>query len=499
MKTKQLIALLITLGILGALALVVRSQKESRIGDRGTSTAYRDLVFPNLDVNEVAHVTITKPEGTVHLSRGDSGWTLTERDDYPADFGKLRALIQTLGRLKIAQGMTVPESATGRLGLLDPTRAGAADATTTTTNSAATRVDLLGKEGDTPIASLLIGNTPNSGGSTAGNGKIVKAVSDEGMAWIVSETFSEASSDPKDWISKDFFEVAKLRAVALMAPVVEDSWSAAREKEDGDFLIDDPGVGMESDPSKVSAFKYLLTSPGFQDLLTNEEAAAVDFSKNAYKAKLVTFDGFTYHLEILPESSDAPAAGQGARTTPSYLVKVDVTGTFNEKREPVDGEGEEARKNAEEAFAREIEELKKKLADEQRLRGHIYKVSEYTLSALIKKKSELLKATPQPEPAPEALPAPAPPQPAQEEPLAEKETARAYPSEAEEAEEEAAEEEVAEEEVAEEKAAAENPGGAPVEAAVDDGEAAATSAPKNGKSEEQPPASEAEAESISDE
>jgi hypothetical protein len=385
MKTKQLLTLLILLGALGAAALVLRTRKESQTGDRGSSTIYRDLVFPDLDVNAVTAVTITDFEGSVHMAKTEAGWSLTERDGYGVDFGKLSDLVQTLGRLKITQGMPVPDSALGRVALLDP------QGGETTPETAAKRIDLHGGPGTTSLASLLIGKSPGSANDSFGQGKIVKANSDTGMAWIVDEQFSNASTEPRDWLSQDFFAVDGLRSISFTAPVEEDSWSARRTDENSDFLIDDPGPDMQTDASKLSAFKYLLGSPGFEDVLNKDEATSIDFAQGGCRATLKTFDGFTYDLDILPEVAKPENDEQAPRTL-GYFLKVAVAGSFKETREPAEDESEEVKKAADEAFAAELEALKTKLSTEQQLAGNIYRVSEYTLTSLIKKKAELLVA-----------------------------------------------------------------------------------------------------------
>jgi len=61
----------------------------------------------------------------------------------------------------------------------------------------------------------------------------------------------------------------------------------------------------------------------------------------------------------------------------------------------VEGESAEQATQAEAQFSAELEGLKKKLAQEQRINGVYFEVSEYTVQALLKSRNDLLQA-PQP-------------------------------------------------------------------------------------------------------
>ena len=397
MKSKQLITLLIALGVLLVLALLARSCKNSSTGKKGKTTGNRATVFPDLDVNAITKVTITDSDGTVNVEKGESGWTLAERDGYRADYSRLSGILKSIGKLKISQSIPVADSALGKVGLLLPGAEGA------TAEQTATKVDMVG-EGGADLGTLLLGKQPSSSGDSAAAGRIVRASTDEGKAWVVSENFNNLSTNVADWVSKDFIKVTGIQSIKLDRPDASESWQASRDSIEGSFVVDAPGAGKETDPSKVSSLNYLLSSPSFQDLVSEDEAAALDFSNGATKATLKTFDGFTYDFEILPQATPPAAPGQPASPPKGYYVKVSVDASLAEVRDAVEGEDEQAKTAADEAFAMVLKTRQEKLASEQLLEGHVYKVSEYTFTSLLKSKADLVKdvepATPAAGPAP---------------------------------------------------------------------------------------------------
>jgi|GEM_PF-148631 len=384
MKSKQLITLLIALGVLLVLALLARSCKNSSTGKKGKTTGNRATVFPDLDVNAITKVTITDGDGTVNVEKGESGWTLAERDGYRADYSRLSGILKSIGKLKISQSIPVADSALGKVGLLLPGVEGA------TPEQTATKVDMIG-EGGVDLGTLLLGKQPSSSGDSAAAGRIVRASTDEGKAWVVSENFNNLSTTVADWVSKDFIKVTGIQSIKLDRPNGAESWQASRDSIEGSFVVDAPGAGKETDPSKVSSLNYLLSSPSFQDLVSKDEAAALDFSKGATKASLKTFDGFTYDFEILPQATPPAAPGQPASPPKGYYVKVSVDASLAEVRDAVEGEDEQAKTAADEAFAMVLKTRQEKLASEQLLEGHVYKVSEYTFTSLLKSKADLVK------------------------------------------------------------------------------------------------------------
>ena len=76
--------------------------------------------FQNLAVNDITKIQIRSAPASVTLEKKGDEWRVAERDDYPADFTKIRDLIKLLWALKAGQETQVGPSQLGRLKLLAP-------------------------------------------------------------------------------------------------------------------------------------------------------------------------------------------------------------------------------------------------------------------------------------------------------------------------------------------------------------------------------------------
>jgi hypothetical protein len=105
--------------------------------------------------------------------------------------------------------------------------------------------------------------------------------------------------------------------------------------------------------------------------------------KGAVKARLVTFDGFTYDVQTVKQKvADAD----------KYYLTVAVSADIAKERAPVKDEKAEDKKKNDEAFAEEKKKKEEKLANEKKLAGWVYEVTEYTVSSLLKSRPEVLAA-----------------------------------------------------------------------------------------------------------
>jgi hypothetical protein len=108
---------------------------------------------------------------TASIFREDEVWRVAEHNGYPADTGKVRDFIISLAELTLVEAKTSDPARYGRLGLSDV--AGA--------SSEATRVRLLGREGDT-FVDALIGNKRTGG---TGGSMLYLRQSGDARSWLV--------------------------------------------------------------------------------------------------------------------------------------------------------------------------------------------------------------------------------------------------------------------------------------------------------------------------
>jgi hypothetical protein len=117
------------------------------------------------------------------------------------------------------------------------------------------------------IATLVAGETGSTtgGASSSGNNmfggpgeaRYVRLLGgkDGNTIWAVENSCYELSTEPKDWISKAFVEVRKIKSVEITSPVAADSWKAERKDEEGAFALASPAAGEELDTAKADGLK----------------------------------------------------------------------------------------------------------------------------------------------------------------------------------------------------------------------------------------------------
>ncbi len=116
MKKNHLLLLLAVAIVVGLAGIYFQISQSARWSDSKTDRT----IFQNLAVNDVTKIQIRSTSGTVTLEKKGDEWRVAERDDYPADFAKIRDLIKILWELKAGQEMQVGPSQFGRLKLIAP-------------------------------------------------------------------------------------------------------------------------------------------------------------------------------------------------------------------------------------------------------------------------------------------------------------------------------------------------------------------------------------------
>lgn len=189
-RTLLRLALVVVVVIL-AVWLTTRHAPES--GDLALGPVLQGL---SERVNAVQQVTIQAAGGdTATLVRGDAGWTLRERHDWPADTGKLRDYLLRLGVTQRIEAKTQRPESYSRLGVQD---LDAADA-----NSA--RIDILG--GGEPLALIVGQNNPQ------GHGSYVR-VPGQAQSWLADLDIAP-ERQVENWLQRDLIDVDPRRIVSI--------------------------------------------------------------------------------------------------------------------------------------------------------------------------------------------------------------------------------------------------------------------------------------------
>jgi len=406
---KKSVLLLLVLAALIGVAVWSKNQKDARLSEiarRGVKN--RELLVPDLKVNAIKKVTVADKENTTTLTEGAEGWVVNERNNYPADFEKLSKAIMALREMKIGGKQIIGRGAWADENVLEPAEG--------VTEGVGTLVKLTDEKGAAVAELILGGDVSASGGNSpqfgAPSQRLVRIPADEDSLWMIGGNLGEFQPKPEEWLDKSFVSVQKLKSLEVTPVDKAEAWSVSRLSEvEPEYRLADAKEGEDLDETKL-ALNTLLTTATFNDVKTKAEVG--DLFKEASKAKITTFEGFTYEFEVAKESKDG---------ADKYFATVEVKADYPKERKAEKEEKEEDKARLDEEFNAELARLNEKLEKEQKLKGWVFEVAEYAINNLTKNRSEIVKAaepvaepeseTPPPGPVmPAPNPAPAPPMPA---------------------------------------------------------------------------------------
>lgn len=365
------IAALLILGI----GYFVWNSKEGSY--KGTSKDNLSEVLPELQLDKATKIQIAAPDGTVTLEKKDSRWTVADRGNYPADFEKVGKLARAIDELKALSSEEVGPSQRGRIQLLPPS-----DDNKDGAGTDVVFFDESGKELDR----LRIGKSAQAPGQSNASpmglsaqdqgGKFVMRVSDEAI-FMVSDSLSQAESDPSGWLNKsDFYKVSKPAEISVTSDDAEVNWTISRATENDPWKLSDLAEDEKMSTSAVNVLNNYMSFPSFTDVSTD-----TSLMENARTIKVTTFDGFAYSFQVGSKTDDG-----------KYPMTISVDGNFPTERTPEEGESDEDKKSRDEEFAAELKSRQEKLQKEMALKNSIFLVNTWTVDNGLKKRSEFLES-----------------------------------------------------------------------------------------------------------
>jgi len=372
---KKTLILLVILAALIGVAVVSKNNKTKQLAVAST----REKLLDKLDVNTVQKIVLKDGDKVATIGVTDNQWTVAERSGYRASLDKIRKTLGDLADQKVGRKLPIGKGAWGDVKLLESGDAG----------KTGFLVKLVG-EADKPVKTLVLGindqvskvGQPQSPFGGGGNGRLVRVTDDGDTVWDVPSQFDDLQARPEDWIDKSFFNVQKIKSIDVTAPNPADSWKASRKAEsDTEFTLENAKPDDSLDNIKAG-LTSLLSSPTFNDVVPKDKAGA-DFMKDAWQAKISTFDGFNYTIK---------AVKKGEAAAEKYYLTMAVTADLVKERAPVKDEKPEDKKKKDLEFSLQKATLEEHLATDKKCEGWVYEMSSYSLGSLIKKKDELLKA-----------------------------------------------------------------------------------------------------------
>lgn len=385
---KKIITLLLILaGLTGAAVIYQKNQKTRLSTAASLGTKTRERLLTDLDILAVKKLRIRNDKSEVNITISDDHKSakVLERSGYAASLDRINSALSQLYDQRIASKQEVGKTAWSEIDVQPPGE---------NLSGVGTQIELIG-DGGKILKSMILGKQISTTGGRSstqfdgGSQRFVRIPEDGNTIWVVSNTFFELEPTPDVWLDKAFLDVQKIKEVTVTHPQPEESWKVSRPDElTPDYVLADAKVGEAIDGAKLS-LSALLSTPVFNDVVPKDKAAEV--LKDPIKAKIVTFDGFTYDFQFVKQSKDG---------ADRYYVAVKVSADLPKTRPEVKDEKEEDKKKADEAFANRKKTLEEKLAKEQKLNDWVFEVSEYTVNNFFKKRSEIVQVSAKASPAP---------------------------------------------------------------------------------------------------
>jgi hypothetical protein len=371
MNRKQFLILLGLVVVIGAAGLFVYRQKNTSWHE---GAAIGQKLLPDLQVNDVAQITIKSGAGGVTLARQNNLWRVHERGDYPANFSQISDLLLKLADLKSAQNEEVGPSQLGRFELLPP---GAAP-------NAGTSLEL-GDQNGKSLGSLLLGkkhmkkpaaNSQPGGMGDEGwpDGRYVMAGAGAKTVALISDPLDSVQPKPEQWLNKDFLNVEKPREIVAQFPEATNSWKLVRASETNDWQLADAKASEKLDSSKISSVTSPLSSASFNDVTPLSAGGAASNTVLTVE----TFDGFTYRAEI------------GLKKDDNYPVNFAITANLPAARTPVKDAKSDDKAKLDKEFQARQKTLTDKLAKETVFTNWLYQMPAYSVDEILKTRQQLL-------------------------------------------------------------------------------------------------------------
>jgi hypothetical protein len=297
-----LVVLLIVLG--GAALLAQREDLAQR--PQNAATLGQPLL-KDLKAAEIAKIRIVAPKYALTLERKENGWTIAEREGFPADFAKVREFVIKVVGLKIAQSEPIGEKDRARLNL---------------DSSAATQLEFTGADGK-PLANLLVGkkifrSEPENPEKAPGDGRFVLLPADDKTVYMVSDPLSQATARTSEWIEKRSFQIEKVKTLEVRYPGGE-TWRLERAGENAPWKLAELKPGEQVDSGRANAATYSLGLLDLADVAPEAATPEATGLDKPIRLNATTFGGLSYAVRI------------GKLEGENYYVKLETGGTEKDK------------------------------------------------------------------------------------------------------------------------------------------------------------------------
>ena len=368
-RRQFLVVLAVLAGLAAAAAGVTWSERSDWKG--GDSRAGQKAIS-GLKISDVAEIAMRDSSGELHLVRGQAGWSVRERADFPADTDRVATVLVKLAELKVVQSEPLVESQRVRLDLVEPKDKA---------QGAGTLVELKDAKG-TSIGHLLLGKKIMKGSAMASlggpdadaTGRYLVAGGDDKTVLAVGDPLNEAEAKAQDWLVKDLLRVEGSKTISSYKDG-KLRWTVTRNTESADWSL----IGSRDKPDLQKATD-LASSLGWVNLVdvVADPARADTGLDHAIVIKSETFDGLKYALSI------------GKQSGANYYVRIALAGEPAKTRKPAKNEKAEDKAKNDKAFEEARKKLVEKVEREKKLEPWTYLVAKTGLDPLLRDRQQLM-------------------------------------------------------------------------------------------------------------
>ena len=277
MNQKTLIGLAVAALVAIVIAFAVDRSNRPRSENGGEAPAA--YVVPALrdHVNDVDKIVITGAESkpVVTLTRGANGWSIAEKNGFPADTGKLRELLLKLADAQILEQKTSNKDKYASLGVED----------VSAKDAKGVEVELGGLQ--KPVK-LIIGNSNQHGGTFVRR-------DGEAESWLESGSLV-VDKKTENWLRKDLADIAATRisSVDITRPDGKTVRLAKAAEGDANFKLADIPKGREAGSDyAINGPASTLVGIPFDDAVPAKDAPPAE---KPLKARFATFDGLIFDV-----------------------------------------------------------------------------------------------------------------------------------------------------------------------------------------------------------
>ena len=340
-------------------------------------------LYPDLksELASITAVRIVKAGGSpaLEVKRGESGWTVAERHDYPADEAKLRKLITSLAEAKVLEEKTSNPESYPALGVEDVSDAAAGGV----------QIEL---DGPKQPVKLIVGKQAQGAQS-----QYVRRAG-EPKSWLVNKSI-DTSSSADQWLRKQIIDVSADRVQSAEVSIGKSKpYSAVKKtRADADFTVEGLPKGKElSSPSAADNFATALAGLTLSDV----KAASEVTDPPSARTTIRTFDGLVTevsgwekddkHYVALKTSFDAALADKFKVATADAEKKEAAS---EEKDAPANAEGAPPTDKSNDAAAQPAapDVAGESTKANAQLNGWVYEIPAYKYEAIFKPLDDLIK------------------------------------------------------------------------------------------------------------